>query len=290
MIYFECDHMYDILCTNSTLLPIDFDYEKVGPKDTIKIKPDLVGTLIAKSEYSKDMEIYKRRLEKKLHEDEDFVVANSSLGFLDTSVAAPSESSPADGAKPDDSSEDEMNTSTALIAASTVSEPIQTQRPTQKASVEDQYSKLDAILAKMNDNQKMKRDLLKTTVSIYKELKALRKLLTKGAEEKAEKPCTTPVFYRDTNLSVMGHNNMAPSIYGELIGRHLFSDEELSTFMLFPVRESARKTLSPTRSNVFKDAVLARFGDNDSLKCAVAAVNQLGNDLKRGRRKRKVID
>ena len=82
---------------------------------------------------------------------------------------------------------------------------------------------------------------------------------------------------------------MQPSVYGETIARKLFTDNEMEKAMLFPIRAGARPPLSPTRVELFRDAVIARYGaDNeDALSTAVSAVNQLGNDLKRGRRRRR---
>ena len=66
LFYFESDKTYDVLSSNSTLLPANFDAEKVTPKENVLIKPDLCGVLIAKSHLEKDMDVYqyKRRLEK----------------------------------------------------------------------------------------------------------------------------------------------------------------------------------------------------------------------------------
>lgn len=47
---------------------------------------------------------------------------------------------------------------------------------------------------------------------------------------------------------------MAPSMYGQCIARELFSDDELANNMLFPVRETGHKSLSPNRSNILKCA------------------------------------
>lgn len=95
------------------------------------------------------------------------------------------------------------------------------------------------------------------------------------------------VMYNDVNLSVMGSKNLPPSMFGERIARELFSDEELTQKMLFPVRDTGRKPLSPMRSKIFEKAVNARFSDEEALKVAVSAVKKLGIDLKRGRRKRR---
>lgn len=67
------------------LLPNDFDFDSANVKDRIPIKPDLIGILTAKSEFIKDMEIYKRRMEVRLAKGSiDF--ENTSFSFLDNSI------------------------------------------------------------------------------------------------------------------------------------------------------------------------------------------------------------
>ena len=100
-----------------------------------------------------------------------------------------------------------------------------------------------------------------------------------------------PIMHRGKNLTTLGASNVVSTIYGEKLARELFTDEELSTHMLFPVRGTGRGPLSPNRSAIFKEAVSVRFSDNeDDINAAIAAVNQLGIDLKRNRRRRRVLD
>lgn len=85
LVYFEEEKSYEIICTNSMLLNSNFDYEDVEVKDKISIKPDAIGTLIAKSPYMKDMEIFKRRTELKLQKDTE-IDLDASLSFLNHSL------------------------------------------------------------------------------------------------------------------------------------------------------------------------------------------------------------
>lgn len=135
----------------------------------------------------------------------------------------------------------------------------------------------------------MLKDIAKTQKSILRELKYIRKNKSSGLPKSSNSGPITSVMFNGIDLTLLGHNNLEPTIYAELIARRLFTDEEMSKCMLFPIREhGARKPLSPTRSSIFKRAVQSRFRDDeDALKSAISAVNQLGNDIKRGRRKRR---
>ena len=93
-------------------------------------------------------------------------------------------------------------------------------------------------------------------------------------------------IFNGQNVTTLGDKNMDMSSYGVMLARRMFTDDEIKSSMLFPTRSTARPSLSPTRSQIFREAVTARFGDED-IKEAVVAVNCLGNDLKRGKRKRR---
>ena len=83
LFFFDCDSSYDILCSNSTLLPPHFDASKAKIPEYVSMKPDITGKLVAKSPNLKDMEIYKKRLEQKLNESH--ISQDESFGFLDLS-------------------------------------------------------------------------------------------------------------------------------------------------------------------------------------------------------------
>lgn len=86
LLYFECDGSYDIISSNSMVLATDFDVSKAEMKDKISLKPDLIGILMAKSPYLKDIDFFQRRLEAKLQKG--ILGVEDSFGFLDTSASA----------------------------------------------------------------------------------------------------------------------------------------------------------------------------------------------------------
>ena len=267
------------MTSNSSLLPSTVDVDQLEPKDKIPIKPDLVGQVVAISEFFKDMEIYKRRLVKHLDSGAD--LANTSFGFLDVSTS----SSQTFHVREDSTLELEDSTQSPSSNDYTVEES------------ESDGGKSTGTL-KMYTCCTVCHDLKRREIQLLKEMKEnerkhhkdMKRLLSNKMKENA-----TPlselqsVFYNEENLTVHGSANLPPTLYGERISRKLFSDEELCDYMLFPVRETGRKPLSPTRSQIFKEAVYARFPKNqdEAFRSATAAVNQLGIDLKRGRRKRK---
>ena len=73
----------------------------------------------------------------------------------------------------------------------------------------------------------------------------------------------------------------------------LWSDDELKAGRLFPKREGRRPPLSPNRSKLLLKAVTSRFRidpeDEDALAPVILSVNQLGVDLKSGKRYRRSL-
>lgn len=270
LIYFDEDKSYEILCSNSCLLPIDFNVKSVRVKDKIFVKPGLLGLLIAKSDTYRDMEIYKRRLEKKL--DEGVNVANSSLNFLNNSSSCEQQT-------PEDVGADMDSDHDTISVIDTVS------KNSHECNVSYNCCKTCHNLGQ-SQNELLAR-ILKTQNGIIKQLKKSPKP-NHSIDGNYDVSKMQSVYYQEENLTLSGNPRMPPSMYGQCIARKLFSDDELANSMLFPVRETGRRSLSPSRSDIFKRAVSARFNDDqDAIQTSISAVNQLGIDIKRGRRKRK---
>ena len=280
LIYFEVDKSYEILCSNSCLLPMDFDINTVRAKDTIFVKPDLTGQLIAKSDSCKDMEIYKRRLERKL--DEGVNVANSSLTFLNNASFSECEEQSSEDYCAD---ADDSNHDTVICSEIDDGRPTLNSRKYEVSSKQNSTCCLTCHANGESQNELLSK-IIKTQNVIIKELKKNRKTNHTGTKEGVTD--LKPVIYQDENLTLIGNPRMPPSLFGQCVARKLFSDNELGNSMLFPIRETGRRSLSPNRSDIFKRAVSARFNDDeDAIQTSIYAVNQLGNDIKRGRRKRK---
>lgn len=269
--FFKEDGKYDTLSTNSLLLPNGFEYEDAEPKEMYRLKPGINARLLAKSTDEADIKRYQILLEKRLQLNRTLNVTEESLNFFNSVDEDDDERQVATEPAPDENSTD-------IGSAPTLSQQ----------SENDSCSNA-AILRQLQSNEKCLKLSLKVQEKIYQELKLCRKHLTKGDRSLLLPPSANDmkeVHFEGQNVTILGDKNMDMSSYGVTLARRLFSDDEIQSAMLFPTRSTARPSLSPTRSQIFREAVTARFGDDD-IKEAVVAVNCLGNDLKRGKRKRK---
>ena len=124
-----------------------------------------------------------------------------------------------------------------------------------------------------------------------------RKLLTKLLNSKTNSTDITdaanftniePVIYEGKNLATLGERNLDPARYSVTLARQLWTDDEMKNKMLFPQKINSRESLSPNRSELFLKALKSRFNfhheNQDEIKSAVGAVNQLTSDISRGKR------
>lgn len=263
LLYFE-DGGYEVIHSSSSLLPSHLKYETIDEKSTITLRQGYRAKVIMKSESEKDMHVFQRRLAKKL--DEEKVSLDNSFRFLDESVGEATSD-----ASFGNSSDDET------VILENHSEP--------DASNATENEPTNLVLCELKNISAIMRKNQCFFEKIYQEMKRIKKRLdARTTAETNEK--ISPVLFNNTDVARLGHNNMDPSQFAVCLARHLFSDEEIERNMLFPKRSSSRPPLSPNRSNILKNAVMSRFRE-DCTEEAYRAVNCLGNDLKKGRRKRK---
>ena len=273
LVYFMKEHKYDIILSSSTLFPHGFSFNDCRPKQTVCMKPDITARIIAKSIFEKDMEIYRTRMERKLRETENIDVSTDSLNFLNQTVKSTSEEVDEDD---DTLSVHSLGDETMSMAMSSQSQSeVSHQSVSVVCPTETGTSEEATWLRKLADNQSV----------MIKELKKIRKSLSKN-NEVVRNLQPSSIFYKGMDLVTLGRNNLEPSRYAAKLGRALFSDEELQQGMLFPKRSTGRPSLSPSRSSIFKRAFQERFPEEEEMEIGVAAVNCLGNDLKKGKRKR----
>lgn len=304
--FFSCDQTYKVFSSNSMLLPLDFSYNDVSIKDNILIKPDMDGVVLAKSLLLSDMTVYQERMVAKLEQQKSKLnVMDNSLNFLNNSDYL-CEKDKSTSALPDDK-DDEEECSRSGSGSGTDSDSdsdLETVAVTQLSPQLSRVSKLkskitpvpstvpnsDQLLSAILQQNKLLRDQLKVQKKIYLGVSKLRKDFNK--KRTVAIPLVEnvdPVMFGETNLAHLGNRSDDSATFAINVARHLFSDNEMVVGMLFPKRnrKDARPPLSPTRSNLFKTAIKARFGNDEiHLETAVYAVNILGNDLKRGKRKR----
>ena len=68
-----------------------------------------------------------------------------------------------------------------------------------------------------------------------------------------------PIFFNDTNLLMLGKKNLDHVQYAIYLTRYIFSDAELKNHSFLPKKINSKPTLDIGKSNLIKQAVLARF-------------------------------
>ena len=274
LLYFIDEHKYDVLPSSSTLFAQGFSYHDCCPKQTVVMKPDITAKVVAKSVFQKDMEIYRTRMEAKLRETSVLDVSNDSLNFL-----SKGQDVEADANDDNDNDTVSIHTLTGSVSDGASKSVSLTNSFTETTGESNANSEELELLKKIVANQNI----------MVKELKKLRKSFG-NRNEVVRNLQPAPVFYKGMDMVSLGRNNLDPSRYAAKLGRALFTDQELQEGMLFPKRSTGRPSLSPTRSTLFKKAFQERFPDEEEIEVGVAAVNCLGNDLKKGKRKRSDCD
>ena len=299
LFYFVSDTTHEVLSTNSLLLPSDFNYDNARVKDTVILKHDVEARIVAKSFDKADILLFQKLLERRIERSEGQLnVTDDSFNFLNQSI-------------PEVESRQEISQRTvdsdSSREESEIEDDTQTQGPNNKgvlhkcaesgaldgaldypASTNDKIDRLtDAVFKYFERRERYEKQSLKIQQQIWKELRYMRKASEKKDDTPIDPHTLEPVLYEGKNLTAMGDRKMEPTVYGQLIARELFSDKELEESMLFPVRDGGRPALSPKRSELLRTALTNRFQDDNAVADAIASINQLGNDLKRGRRKRK---
>ena len=259
LLHFSDERTYEVLSSHSTLLQNDFSFDTCVEKDEVLLKPDIRARIIAKSLIEKDMEVYKNRLERRLTKG-DMNVSTDSLGFLNLTASCA-----------DDSVDESLEVGTEESPSCGGAENENMSPATRSVSLDEQVQ----LLRRIAEGQDI----------IVKELKKLRKNLKEDTSP-ARNLQPSSVFHNGVDLVKLGHNNMDSSRYAVKLGRALFTDDELTSNMLYPKRSTGRPPLSPDRSVLFKRAFLERFPDSEDLEVGINAVNYLGLDLKKGKRRR----
>ena len=109
-----------------------------------------------------------------------------------------------------------------------------------------------------------------------------------GSEESTANLTSAPsVLYEGKDIVRLGRGNLSMMTYAAKLARHLWTDEELSNYRLLPIRGKGRLSLSEDKTDLWVKAMKARFSiDDKDLRPAIVAINQLGIDLRSGKRRR----
>ena len=274
--YLPKEHMYTELSSASRLLPKDKDLMLINPLEQIMLTDatgSFPGIFVAKSLNQGEIQIIRRRLQRKIDSGEQ-IDAKTSMSFLNDTFS-----------EKDDTTEAEQQLPSPECSYVVTAE---------EQSVDQSNAKcLQLILQEVKKTNNLLSDIKKEQVKTRKYLS--RRFPTGGTSNGAtgdreivESHVIEPVLFNDRDLTRVGSKNMSITSYALFISRILWKDEELKNARLNPKRRKGRRSLSPTRSALFKRAVSSRFGliDDEDIEAAFTAVNQLGIDLSRGKRSR----
>lgn len=287
LLYFYEEKSYSIVPAISTMFTSSVDHHAI--KQNILLRNNVAAKVMLISNSKQDLEVAHDRLEARLDESKSFDARKSSLGFL------------CDNASCDDDevcepSEEQTRCGTSQRSNSQSINPVEHDNSTDEEIVEE---RIQAETSIMNEVLKQLKRCNKLQHQHLNEQVKCRKILTKllkrspGGTEDNHTVSPDPVIYNGVDLTSLGPNRLDVSNFSLLVARKLWKDEELMKNRLFPKRNTSRGSLSPNRSKTFESAIRSRFrcadDDDDDLRVAINAVNQLGSDIKSGKRRRTII-
>lgn len=270
------ENKYFVISSASTIYPKDLDIDAVKVLQQFKLKDSLTSfpaIYICHSESKSEMETKMSKMQSYI-ESGRTIDADSSMRFLRESFnLSPAKEQSVDITESPESDCEPSGSQCMQVPSPGISDAI-------LKAIERGNSLLEEIL---KEQRKLRRNLVKKCHADQKD----------RTENSDEVPAVLePVMFEGVNLTSLASRNLCPSNFGLLIARKLWSDDELKSQRLRPQRSTGRPPLSPNRSVIFEQSVLARFpsAGADALSEATAAINQLGNDLKSGKRSRKMLE
>lgn len=281
LFYLPEEHKYIELSTASTLLPKTFDLNQAKPLEAVSLKDKVTDGVINSyylyhSNDKDDISLRRERLQRMIdsgrHIDKD-----SSLNFLNSSFC-----------------EGDSQLTDADSLPSGVENSVATNASHQR--IDDQGETKHLLMTLNNnivENTNLQKEILKELQKCRRNTSRILNSLNTDKGRKEPQPpeslACEPEVYEGFDLTELKPHNMDLSAFGLKVARKLWTDDELATCRLLPRRDTGRKnSLCKEKSEVFRRAIMKRFHfvDEEDIIPAVTAVNQLGSDLSRGKRKR----
>lgn len=261
LIFWECEQKYEVLPSSSTFFKTSTNARNLNPKECVELRDGSIATVIATSEDKGDIEKLQQRLESRLKSG-PIEVGNDSLRFLEHTFSETQDDCATEIATEDPIPEAAANTSAI------------------------QPESLQTKLLKQIVQQQARQE--KILIGIHRELKRANKAKASVSPLVDRNDNLEPVLYNDINLVECAARNASPSLFGIEAARQLWTDDEIKAGRVgIAKRRRGRPPLDLERQDVWAKACKVRFrNDTESLAEAVAAVNQLGNDLNQGKRAR----
>ena len=303
LFFIPMENKYIVVPSSSTSFPKAFNEASVQKLDTFAMK-DAFDTFqtyyIGHSSSLSEINRMQQKLQKHIDEGKT-VDANSSLRFLRESFSQEENAEEEQEMIPRTSGSISMDASftTNTLGRSSSHLP---SHPTAVDLLERILETLQMISTQIDKLNKRHDDVAKDVDRCRKTLiKVLNKrkgtpaavdtvqAMVEGTTEDHKAPGPRePVMHDGIDLVKVGRGNMDIVAYGVRLARHLWSDDDLANGRLLPSRSRGRPSLDEEKTILWSSAVRNRFSldDDDDIKPAVRAVNQLGVDVKMGKRRR----
>lgn len=323
LFFITSENRYFVVPSSSVSFPKDFNANEVKPLEKFVMKDNLEcfeALYVCHSLSPSEIDRKQQKLQQYIDRGET-VDANSSLRFLRDSFTCDVEEEDENEEGHDESWTNEPECSASAAIDVNIA---RNNRTTSRNDFSDSSVKSELGQSALNDIKEAvekTNDLIinltsavernnKLQMAISKSLDRSRKLLTtlvKRFPQIPNKDVSNPtdvdgdaagedenaapqqsVIYDNVNLVTLGSRNLNMASYGVKIARRLWRDDELAERRLFPVRRKGRPSLDEEKSDLWLNAVKNRFRilDDDDVRPAITAVNQLGVDINGGKRKR----
>jgi hypothetical protein len=281
MLFLE-ERLYTIISSSSLQFCRSTDHSSLKENQNVILKNGSAAKIVKIASVEEHLKVYQRRLERKL-DCCSSINDTDSFAFLNNTINS------------------EFETQKEFCAPKEVNKDVDAniEGPFEVTDLDvesEETQSTNSILLNILKEQQKTNELLQQSISYQREHSKHLKKLHKKCLSDSTKPVADvevsllpKVMYENVNLTAIGSRSLDPSNYGLVLARQLWTDEELKGGMLAKKRSSSgRPPLSPNRSLLFNEAIKARFGfeENDCLTDAQRAVNQLGNDLRSGKRQR----
>lgn len=313
LIFFPEEGKYEVLSSVSTYFLPGTNFTLILEKSTVTLRGGVTGFCLAKSHDLKKLQTKQSRLEVKLGK-ENLDIENDSFTFLNSTVYNNSivtdvsdvtceVLSPSDDYDISDlalnSNNIQCNSGKKAKARASASVESGNEFNIIPTNIDEPMHDKSATTTSVLILQELQK-LNKTAKSIFltqeKMLKQITKIRRDGAAlHTAAVPTTRPepVMFGEINLAELGPRSLDVTNFALTVARKLWSDDELKLGMVSKKRVNrGRPPLSPLRTSLLFDSLKSRFklDDNgDELEEACRAINQLGNDINSGKRKRNVV-
>lgn len=299
LLYIADEHKYVVISSASTLFPKKKNLNSVKPLEKWTIADgafSFEAYYLCHSNSEEEIKIKRGRLQRHIDSGKQ-LDSNTSLRFLNESFCSAGDF--------EKGTATENNGTTAVETTTATEQEISEIELPVPENVPDitLFDVNSEVFTTLNDKMSTLVSLFEANneiqSEILKEVSKMKRILHRQLQSETQKPISRvdnlelensePVLYNGVDLSRIKPNNLDLTNFSLKVARILWSDEDLKHHRLLPKRAIGKRqeSLSPVRTELFKRSVKTRFGeDEDLLATAVAAVNQLGSDISRDKRRR----